>query len=52
MHLGHGIGFLALVAAIGFAFGERAAVIFVRVALILGALGVLYIATLVVTGAI
>jgi len=45
----HGLGVLALVAAIAFAFGERAARTVVGAVLILGALGLLYIAVRVVT---
>ena len=52
MHIGHGVGILALIAAIGFAFGERAAKLAVGTVLIAGFLGFLYIAVLIVTGAI
>ena len=48
----HAVGLGLLVAAIAFAFGERTARACVGAGLILGALGCLYIAALVVTGAI
>lgn len=48
----HAIGGLAIIALIAFAFGERAARVCVGAVLILGALFFLYIAVLIVTGAI
>lgn len=52
MHIGHGLGLVALLGLIAFAFGERAAKIAAAIMLICGAGLFLYVAWLVVSGSI
>ena len=48
----HAFGFAALVAAIAFAFGERAARYFVALVLVLGAVAFGYVMLRIITGTI